>query len=514
MPSRKTGRKAGYVGGPFGPFIQEFVTYLKEAGLGQSQIWKLGRVAKEVLIWLQADGTAIESVDDAVLRRFRDEYCQEILKRREHSRPAQIRVTLLMNCTRWLVRFAEHTGRVRHPGELADGLCLLDEYLVQLGGEGYRPRALRSYHYRCHHFLTWLHQCRIPLAEVNASTLERFVDHDCVCPWRMRNTEKRKSRHIGSIKAFLRFLFTRGVMPDAFPVEDSGAAMSGFRSWLRRHRGIGDVTIRKYVKTLSLFLPELGDDPRHYDAALIRDVMLSRFTKIAPEYAREMTKALRMYLRFLASNGACRPELVNAVPSVPQWRLATLPRYIPTDDIKRVIASCNARTAAGVRDRAVLLLLARLALRGGDICELRLDDIDWTKALVKVSGKSKRSVQLPLPQDAGDAILDYIEKARPRIDESKLFLRVLAPHVPFRSSRVVTHIVCRALDRAGMHEASPRGAQLFRHSTATGLLRSGASLETVGTLLRHRLPNTTAIYAKVNVPMLQEVALPWIGDVQ
>ncbi len=97
MPSRKTGRKAGYVGGPFGPFIQEFVTYLKEAGLGQSQIWKLGRVAKEVLIWLQADGAAIESVDDAVLRRFRDEYCQEILKRREHSRPAQIRVTLLMN---------------------------------------------------------------------------------------------------------------------------------------------------------------------------------------------------------------------------------------------------------------------------------------------------------------------------------------------------------------------------------------------------------------------------------
>ena len=181
---------------------------------------------------------------------------------------------------------------------------------------------------------------------------------------------------------------------------------------------------------------------------------------------------------------------------------------------KRLIASCKATTAAGLRDRAVLLLLARLALRGGDICALRLDDIDWTKALVKVSGKSKRSVELPLPQDAGDAILAYIEKARPRIDESKLFLRVLAPHGPFRSSNVVTNIVCRALDRAGMQDANPRGAQLFRHSTATGLLRSGASLETVGTLLRHRLPNTTAIYAKVNVPMLQEVAQPWVGDVQ
>lgn len=508
MPSCKPGRKPGYVGGPFGPFIQEFVTYLKEAGLGQSQIWKLGRVAEDVLAWLQRDGTAIESVDDAVFRRFRDEYCREFLKGREHHRPSQIRATLYMNCARWLVRFVENSGCVRHRGELADGLRLLDEYLAQLAAEGFRPGPLRNRRYRCHHFLTWLHQCRIPLAEVNAGTLERFIDHDCVWPWTMRNIEKGKTRHTGSIKAFLRFLSTREVMPDLFPVEDSSAEMPAFGSWLRRHRGIGDVTIGKYVKTLSLVLPDLGSHPQLYNAALIRCVMLSRFAKVAPEYAREMTKALRMYLRFLASNGACRAELVNAVPSVPQARLATLPRYIPTDDIERLIASCDLTRAVGLRDRAVLLLLARLALRAGDICALRLDDIDWKKALVKVSGKSGKTVQLPLPQDAGDAILAYIEKARPRVDEDRLFLRVPAPHVSFPSSNAVTHIVCRALDRAGMHDANPRGAQLFRHSTATGLLRSGASLETVGTLLRHRLPSTTAIYAKVNVPMLQEVAQP------
>ena len=514
MSSHKSGRKPGYAEGPFGAFIKEFVTYLKQVGLGQSQIWKLGRVAEDVLTWLQRDGTAIESVNDIVLRRFRDDYCLEFLKGREHHRPSQIRATLYMNCARWLVRFVEHTGRVRHPDELADGLRHLDDHLAELGAAGYRPGPLKSHRYRCHHFLTWLRQCRIPLAEVNARALEQFIDHDCVCPWSMRNVEKQKSRHAGSIKAFLRFLFSRGVVPDLFPVEDSSTKMPEFRSWLRRHRGIRDVTIANYVKTLSLVLPDLGNDPQRYNAALIRNYMLSRFAKVAPEYARVMTKALRMYLRFLASNGMCRGELVNAVPSVPQWRLATLPRYIPTDDVERLIASCDLTRAAGLRDRAVLLLLARLALRGGDICELRLDDIDWTKALVKVSGKSKRSVQLPLPQDAGDAILAYIEKARPRIDEDKLFLRVLAPHVPFPSSSVVTHIVCRALDRTGMHDVRPRGAQLFRHSTATGLLRSGASLETVGTLLRHRLPTTTAIYAKVDVPMLQEVAQPWVGDVQ
>lgn len=512
MPSCKLGRKPGYLRGPFGPFIQEFATYLCDAGVGPSQRGKLWRVAEDVLTWLQRDGTAIDSVDDAMLRRFRDEYCEEYLKGREYHRPSQIHATVLMNCARWLVRFAEHRGQARYPGEFADGLRHLDEYLAELAAEGYRPGPLRNRRYRCHHFLTWLHQCRIPLAEVNASTVERFIDHDCVCPWTMRNIEKGKTRHTGSIKAFLRFLSTRGVMPDLFPVEDSSAEMPAFRSWLRRHRGIGDITIRKYVRTLSFVLPDLGSDPQRYDAALIRDVMLSRFTRVAPEYAREMIKALRMYLRFLASNGACRAELVNAVPSVPRWRLATLPRYIPTDDIERLIASCDLTRAAGLRDRAVLLLLARLALRAGDICALRLDDIDWKKALVKVSGKSGKTVQLPLPQDAGDAILAYIEKARPRVDEDRLFLRVLAPHVSFRSSNIVTHIVCRALDRAGMQDANPRGAQLFRHSTATGLLRSGASLETVGTLLRHRLPSTTAIYAKVNVPMLQEVTEPWVGD--
>ena len=512
MPSCKSGRKPGYLRGPFGPFIQEFATYLGDAGVGLSQRGKLWRVAEDVLTWLQRDGTAVDSIDDAVLRRFRDEYCNEFLKGREHHRPSQIRATLYMNCARWLVRFVEHTGRIRHPGELADGLRHLDDHLSELGAAGYRPGPLKGHRYRCHHFLTWLHQCRIPLAEVNAGTLERFIDHDCVCQWTMRNIEKGKTRHTGSIKAFLRFLSIRGEIPDLFPVKDSSAEMPAFRSWLRRHRGIGDITIRKYVRTLSFVLPDLGSDAQRYDAALIRDVMLSRFTRVAPEYAREMTKALRMYLRFLASNGACRAELVNAVPSVPKWRLATLPRYIPTDDIERLIASCDLTRAAGLRDRAVLLLLARLALRAGDICALRLDDIDWKKALVKVSGKSGKTVQLPLPQDAGDAILAYIEKARPRVDEDKLFLRVLAPHAPFRSSNIVTHIVCRALDRAGMHDANPRGAQLFRHSTATGLLRSGASLETVGALLRHRLPSTTAIYAKVNVPMLQEVAQPWVGD--
>jgi integrase len=182
---------------------------------------------------------------------------------------------------------------------------------------------------------------------------------------------------------------------------------------------------------------------------------------------------------------------------------------LPLDDIERVIDSCDLTTRIGIRDRAILLLLARLALRGNDVVNLRLSDIDWRHAQLQVCGKSKRAVRLPLPQEVGDALLDYIEHARPRVDEDKVFLRALPP---YRPPGKISHVVSLALQRAGVDSPSGRGAHLIRHSAATGLVRSGASLESIGALLRHRSPNSTAIYAKVNVPMLQEVAQPWIGE--
>lgn len=184
----------------------------------------------------------------------------------------------------------------------------------------------------------------------------------------------------------------------------------------------------------------------------------------------------------------------------------------PAEAIDRVIACCDVAKPVGVRDRAILLLLARLALRAGDIVQLRLADIDWRNALIKVCGKSRRQVALPLPQEVGDAILAYLEHARPRVPQQAVFLRSRAPYRPFASSNAVTDLVVHALKRAGLNEARPQGAYLFRHSAATRLVRSGVPLEAVGALLRHRSTDTTAIYAKVGRPMLLEVAQPWIGD--
>ena len=283
-----------------------------------------------------------------------------------------------------------------------------------------------------------------------------------------------------------------------------------FSVWLDRNRGLRPRTIRKYVGLITAILPVLGDDPRAYDAALIRQVLLEAIEHLTREAARDRVTALRMYLRFLVSEGCVAPALVEAVPTVPRWRLSGLPRYIPADDVERAIASCG-EDPLGVRDRAILLLLARLALRAGDVVALRLNDIDWDRAEIRVSGKSGRQTALPLPQDAGDALFAYISTVRPRVAEEEVFLCATAPWRPFAGGGTVSSVAGRALDRVGATTFTTRGAHVFRHSRATELLRSGATLDTIQSLLRHASRNTTMIYAKTDAVMLQEIAQPWIG---
>jgi site-specific recombinase XerD len=189
--------------------------------------------------------------------------------------------------------------------------------------------------------------------------------------------------------------------------------------------------------------------------------------------------------------------------------LASLPQYLAANDVERLIASCDVAEPSGIRNRAILLLLARLGLRAKDVSTLRLGDIEWEQGTLRVRGKGRRGVRLPLPQDAGDALLDYLMHARPASDTDTVFLRLLPPYTPFAHSISVSSVVDRALKRAGIKDAPSRGTNLLRHSAATAMLRGGATLETIGTVLRHRSIDTTAHYAKVDVGLLGEIAQPW-----
>ena len=266
---------------------------------------------------------------------------------------------------------------------------------------------------------------------------------------------------------------------------------------------------------MTTLLSDLGQDVGTYNLALIRRVLFARIDNRSSNYTATLACTLRMYLRFLVSEGAVAEALIAAVPRVPKWSLSALPQYISATDMERTIASCGDHPA-GIRNRAILLLLARLALRAGDIVALQIGDIDWNRAEIRVSGKSRRQTALPLPQDAGDALYRYITAARHTIHGSpfknqKVFLGSNAPYRPFNAASTVTSIVRRSFDRAGIITRGGRGAHVFRHSQATSLLHSGASFEVISSLLRHASMDATMIYAKVDTVMLQEITQPWLG---
>ena len=196
--------------------------------------------------------------------------------------------------------------------------------------------------------------------------------------------------------------------------------------------------------------------------------------------------------------------LVWAVPSVADLRDRALPRGLEPGAVRKLLASCDRRRLVGRRDYAILLLLARLGLRAGEIAALELDDVDWRRGLLLVHGKGARQDVLPLPADVGEAIVGYLRR-RPRCKCRALFLRVTAPRREMNRS-TIGWVVRGACDRAGLPRVGPHR---LRHTAATDMLRAGASLAEIGQVLRHREQRTTAIYAKVDRARLRALARPW-----
>jgi site-specific recombinase XerD len=215
-------------------------------------------------------------------------------------------------------------------------------------------------------------------------------------------------------------------------------------------------------------------------------------------------------LRYVRYRGSAKLDLAAAVPVVANWSMSSIPRAIAADQVRQLLASIDRRTAMGRRDYAILLLLARLGLRAGEVAFLELDDIDWNVGQLSVRGKSGPRSDLPLPAEVGQAIAAYLRRGRPQNTSRRVFLRARAPLCGFRGACGVGSIVRHRLQHAGL-EAPTYGAHQFRHGLATELLRHGASLGEIGELLGHHSPETTKIYTKVDLDALRTLALPWPG---
>jgi site-specific recombinase XerD len=389
----------------------------------------------------------------------------------------------------------------------------ISEFACSLKALAHSDLTIRGYTDSARHFAAWVHDAGLQLDGIGEGDVERFARHQCRCAGG-RQWDRVSAKYARRAGRFVAFLAERGVAATVAPgpAEIVHPQIVDYQRWLSVHRGLSERSVSRQGRMVKRLLVALGTDPQTYSATTIRAAVLAEAQRCSPSHIGTMTSALRGYLRFLAASGLCRPGLDQAVPPVLQWRLSALPRYLPTADVERLIATCDLSSSLDLRDRAALLLLARLGLRAGDICGLCLNDFDWVAGTVRVCGKSRRSVRLPLPQDVGDAVLAYIENGRPMVTEDRLFLRSKAPYRPFTTSSSISYIVDRALRRAGIEDPPSKGAGLLRHSAATTMLRTGATLEAVGAVLRHRSLDMTAHYAKVDVIMLETIAQPWPGE--
>ncbi len=287
-----------------------------------------------------------------------------------------------------------------------------------------------------------------------------------------------------------------------------------YADFLIQERGLRPATLANYVPIARRFLEaKFGTGKFSWNKLHLTDVtdfVVGGSSAVSPKRAQSDVSALRSFLGFLTHQGKVPASLATSVPTVANWRLAELPQFLQPAEVEKLLRSCNQKTPTGRRDYALLLLLARLGLRAGEVVHLTLESINWAAGEVLIQGKSAREDRLPLPPDVGRALAAYLRRDRPVCSSRRVFIRMKAPRQGFASSAAVCTILKRALHRAELHPPK-MGAHLLRRSLATRMLRRGASMAQIGEVLRHQLAQTTEIYAKVDLAALRPLAQPWPG---
>ena len=364
-------------------------------------------------------------------------------------------------------------------------------------------------------FSQWLKQEGVGLQRVDADQVSRYL--------RVRRRQVLPNAgDRAALRHLLEFLRREGVIaaePIAAPPRLTPAERSvhAYVDYLRDARALASATITNYAPFIQGFLTDrFGDGSIRLARLTARDVV--RFVqRQAPRLhlkrAKLLTSALRSFLQYARYEGAVTLDLAAAVPAVANWSMPAIPRAIGEQQIRQLLASFNRRTATGRRDYAIVLLLARLGLRANEVARLELEDLNWEAGQVSVRGKRDYRTVLPLPTDVGAAIAAYLRHGRPPSPSRRVFLRSRAPIQGFLGQCAIGSIVRHALLRTGI-SAPTTGAHQFRHALATRMLRRGASLTEIGEILRHRNPQTTTIYTKVDLTALRTLALAWPGGVR
>lgn len=352
----------------------------------------------------------------------------------------------------------------------------------------------------------WLSGQGLDARDLDEERLERHLAD-------LRKAGRRRVAGPRGMVPLLTFLREAGVVPAAqVSASPPESLLERYRSWMTSERGLSAATMLRYENTARRFLAEQAMAggtfaPHRLTGADLNTFLLRECARVSAGSAKGRVAELRSLMRFLHLHGVTPARLGGAVPPVGGWRFAAVPRTMAPGDVERLLERTSRQEPVGVRDYAILMLVARLGLRSVEVARLLLDDVDWRCGEIVVRGKGRREGRLPLPADVGEAVVAYLSGARPGAQSRHLFLTCKAPRGPIRAD-LVGDVVERACLRAGLSRVGPHR---LRHALAADMLRHGAGLTAIGQVLRHRDLGTTALYAKVDFTALRAVAQPWPG---
>src|SRR5579859_138798 len=409
----------------------------------------------------------------------------------------------------------EHLSRSRlvrrlRAGPLGDWIDLYTDRLLR---DGYHKDHAGSALHILILFSRWLVDHDFDPRSINEQLVGRFL----------KSQARRHPLRNGDRSALTRLIAVlreAQVIAARLPAVLDGAdqILEGFRGYLEHRRGLSPTSAEAYVYFVRPFVRATSithvDDLAGLTPGDVIGYVEQHARDGSPATAGIMCARLRSFLRYLHVEGLVVTDLAACVPSIKKWRLTGLPTYLSTTQLQQAFQSCDRHTAVGRRDYAVLMLLAKLGLRAKEVATLTLDDIDWRAGQFRIQGKGRRAATMPLPPDVGAAIAAYLRDGCPASDSRQVFLRACPAYVGFPSATGISGIARRALKSAGIDGLAHHGAHVLRHSLATELLRSGATLTQIGQVLRHQDHDTTRVYAKVDLTSLRTLSLPWPVGVQ
>ena len=409
--------------------------------------------------------------------------------------------------------------------EFKDILC---EYASYLFIKRYTKHSIKHYRNAIEHFFNWLKLEKISfVAPIDPIIIKRFLnEHMPICQCRMPAAKSLRDLH-AALYLFLRMQQESNSKEGrSKPKSNLDKMMEEFDDYLLNVCGIVEgsrIRNQKYVRIfLAKFFSNNSIKLSDLTPIKVRELLYNNFQQYTHSGLRVFIGFIRRFFRFLQFKGVGDPLLIQSLPKMIEWKSTNLPNSLNTQELKKVLATCDRSSAIGKRDYAIIIFMLELGLRANEVANLTLDSINWHSQIVHIlSSKSRKSYELPMTQKIMDALIDYLKHGRPKTTLPHIFVY----HVAHSTSRfhidvgqgitpqIVSEIAARAITRSGV-KTKPLGSHVLRKTFATNLLRKGATIKEIADLLGHSSIDTATIYTKVDFEKLAQVSLPWLKRIK